>query len=114
MARTNILTSLQESDILNGRQEKTLYERFYSEKLTEENPFDEDPLAGNVMLQNQRMNEFYQKNNISVIYGDIVNERPQSFKDAIKNFVDITSRFSERLQYNVKVFNHNDQRLNLP
>ena len=49
------------------------------------------------MLQNQRMNEFYQRNNISVVYGDIVNERPQSLKDAIKDFVDITSRLSKRL-----------------
>ena len=87
----------------NARQAKELYERAYSGRLTEKNPFGEDPLGGNSMLQNQRINEFYQGNNISVICGDIVNERPQSFKDAIKDFVDITSRFSERLQYNVKV-----------
>ena len=37
-----------------------------------------------------------QRNDISVIYGDVVNERPQSFKDAIKDFVDITSRLSKR------------------
>ena len=73
------------------------YMRVYSGRLTEENLFGEDPLGGNLMLQNQRMNEFYQRNDISVIYGDIVNERPQSFKDAIKDFVDITSRLYERL-----------------
>ena len=97
MARTNILTPLQESDIPNTRETKALYERVYSGRLTEENPFGEDPFGGNLMLQNQRMNEFYQRNDISVIYGDTVNERPQSFKDAIKDFVDITSRLSERL-----------------
>ena len=43
------------------------------------------------------MNDFYQKNAISVFYGDIVNERPQSFKDVITDFVDITSRLCERL-----------------
>ena len=73
------------------------YMRVYSGRLTEENLFGKDPLGENLMLQNQRMNEFYQRNDISVIYGDIVNERPQSFKDAIKDFVDITSRLSERL-----------------
>ena len=97
MARTNILTPLQESDIPNTRETKALYERVYSGRLTEENPFGEDPFGGNLMLQNQRMNEFYQRNNISVVYGDIVNERPQSLKDAIKDFVDITSRLSKRL-----------------
>ena len=59
------------------------------------------------------MNEFYQRNNISVIFGDIVNERPQSLKDAIKDFVDITSRLSKRNTM-LKCFNHNEQRLNLP
>ena len=95
MARTNILTPLQESDIPSARETKALYERFYSGRLMEENPFGDDPHGGNLMLQNQRMNEFYQRNGISVIYGDIVNERPQSFKNAIKDFVDITSRLSK-------------------
>ena len=53
--------------------------------------------GGGLMLQNQSMNEFYQRNDISVIYVDIVNEIPQSFKGVIKDFVDITSRLSERL-----------------
>ena len=74
MAGTKILTPLQESDIPNAREAKALYERVYFGRLTDENPFAEDRLGGNLMLQNQRMNEFYQGNNLSVIYGDIVNE----------------------------------------
>ena len=47
MARTNILTPLQESDIPNAREAKTLYETVYSRRLTEENPFVEDRPGGN-------------------------------------------------------------------
>ena len=81
-------------DIPNAREAKALYERIYSGRLKEENPFGEDSFGRNLMLQSQRINEFYQRNEISVIYGDIVNERPQFFKDAVKDFVYITSRLS--------------------
>ena len=77
MVGTNILTPLQESDIPNAREAKSLIERVHSGRLTEEHPFGE-------------IVRLY-------IYGDIVNEKPQSFKDTIKDFVDIASRFSERL-----------------
>ena len=85
---------MQDSDIPKA---KALYERVCSGRLKEENPFGKDLLGGNLMLQNQMMNEFYQRNDISVIYGDIVNEKPQSFKDVITAFVGIRSRHSERL-----------------
>ena len=84
---------MQDSDI---PKTKALYERVCSGRFTEENPFGKDLLGGNLMLQSQRMNEFFHRNDISVIYGDIVNERPQSFKDVITDFVCITSRLSKR------------------
>ena len=49
IARTNILTPLQEWDIPNAREAKAFYERVYSRRLTEENPFGKDPLGENLM-----------------------------------------------------------------
>ena len=93
MSRTSILTQLQDSDIPKA---KALYERVCSGRLTEENPFGKDLLEGNLVKQSQRMNEFYHRIDISVIYGDIVNEGPKSFQEVITDFAGITSRLSER------------------
>lgn len=92
--RTNHLNAVQESQIPTVNEAKEIYERMYSGRLTQESHFGEDPLEGNERLQTERSNEFYHQHNISNIYGEIVNERSRPFKQAISDFVNITSRLS--------------------
>ena len=59
------------------------------------------------------MNELYQINDISFIYGVIVNGRPQPVKDAIKDSKPFQD-FPNLCNIMLKCFNYNKERLNLP
>ena len=96
-SRSNQITPLSAADIPEGHDAKVLYERLYSGQITEEHPFGEDPLSESQALCEERDTQFAQMYDVAFLYREVVNERLQSFQDAIMFFVNITVQLSLRL-----------------
>jgi len=93
-SRTNQLQPLLSNDIPEGIEAKDLYERTYSGRITEESHFGVDPLVDSPVLIQQREVEFEASHAVQTIYHNIVNGRSSLFKNAIKDYIRITSRLS--------------------
>ena len=83
--RTNQLTPLLFTDLpSDGNEAKLEYERFYMERLHDENVFGYDPPFI------ERYVQFSQRFDVAVIFQNCVNRRTQSLKDAIIYVLELT------------------------
>ena len=74
-----------------------MYERTYTGQLTDPHPFGIDPLSNSEQLSRQREDEFYRNFEVTEVFRECVNERPQLFKNAVLFFIHVTSELSLRI-----------------
>ena len=77
--RTNILTSVHDSDLPDSRNAKALFEYTYRGRLKDVSRFGRDPLEDFQELEERRQAEFFYQFVISNIFKECVNNRPRMF-----------------------------------
>ena len=75
-----------------------LYERTYTENLTEEDRFGYDPLCENKILFSRREAEFFQSFDVQLLYAKRVHFGAQYFKDTILYFIDLIKNLAQQLE----------------
>lgn len=96
-ARTNALNPLSSEEIPTGNDAKTIYERKFRGRITEQPSFGVDPLANHPEIKQQVEDEWEEKFDVSSMFQEICNRSWLTFQEAILFYINLTTRLSQSI-----------------
>ena len=87
---------MQIHDLPDMETAKDIYEEFYEGNINPDSVFGIDPLQNNTELMELRRSEFIRNHNLRAIFGEVANESPRSFQEAILWYIDKTAELFQQ------------------
>lgn len=83
-------------DLPDMETEKGIYEEIYDGNINPESVFGLDPLQDYPDLIELRKSEFLRNHHLDAIFGEVANENPRPFQEAILWYIDKTTELFQQ------------------